>query len=100
MRVESGPLQHAWVHSLADYLGIRHEHCVASLALDADGAGGYQDDERFSTADVALVYQDFVHPGYTQAGSGEFVPGLSVIDALMNCGRSEGRRMIGSSLCR
>ncbi len=50
------------------------------------GASGYQDDEAFATSGVSLRHQAFDHPTYTQAGSKEFVPGLSVIDALMNCG--------------
>lgn len=111
------------VRAIAGYLDMGHDHCVTSSALNASGAGtdlligitrevggtaylcgggagGYQDDERFSAVGVALVYQHFVSPGYTQAGSGEFVPGLSIIDALMNCGRTETRRMIGRHRCR
>jgi len=33
-----------------------------------------------------LIYQEFQHPRYDQVNTAEFVPGLSVIDALMNCG--------------
>ena len=40
----------------------------------------------FARAGIALLYQDYSHPVYPQQGAGEFVPGLSVIDALMNCG--------------
>ena len=65
--------------------------------LCGGGAAGYQDDEKFAAADVDLVYQDFVHPVYPQSGTREFVPGLSVIDALMNCSWKETAALVGGS---
>jgi len=53
------------------------------------GASGYQEDEKFGTANIKLSYQNFVHPEYRQNNSKEFNPGLSIIDYLMNCGCSE-----------
>ena len=50
------------------------------------GAAAYQDDQAFARSGLGPVYQDFSHPVYPQSGSRLFVPGLSVIDALMNCG--------------
>lgn len=57
------------------------------------GAGGYQEDEKFASAGIDLVYQGFTHPAYPQLRSQQFVPGLSIIDTLMNCG-IEGTRTI------
>ncbi|HEX9364511.1 MAG TPA: WbqC family protein [Candidatus Dormibacteraeota bacterium] len=54
--------------------------------LAGSGASGYQDDGRFSAAGIDVVYQDFRHPTYPQFNTGEFKPGLSIVDALMNCG--------------
>ena len=54
--------------------------------LCGGGAEGYQEDEKFAEAGIQLVYQNFTHPVYPQRGAREFIPGLSVIDALMNCG--------------
>jgi len=54
--------------------------------LAGGGAQGYQDDAMFAKAGIGLVYQDFKHPTYPQQGASEFVPGLSIVDALMNCG--------------
>ena len=111
------------VRSIAAYLNIRHDHCVTSsemnlkgggtnLLIDitrkvggtaymcGGGAGGYQDDEHFNAADVELIYQGFLHPIYAQIGGGDFVPGLSIVDALMNCGRTRTRGMLGENLCR
>jgi hypothetical protein len=50
------------------------------------GADGYQEDEKFADADIELIYQNFQHPVYAQFNSTEFVPGLSIVDALMNLG--------------
>ena len=66
-------------------------------AVDGDaymcggGAAGYQEDATFAAAGVGLIYQNFQHPVYPQIGAKEFVPGLSIIDALMNIGVVEVR---------
>lgn len=55
--------------------------------LCGDGAGGYQEDEKFSKNNLKLTYQNFKHPIYPQRFGG-FIPGLSVIDFLFNVGNS------------
>lgn len=64
--------------------------------LAGGGAQGYQQDTLFERAGLGLVYQYFQHPVYLQPGRREFVPGLSVIDALMNCGAPGTRALLGS----
>ena len=59
--------------------------------LAGHGAGGYQDDEIFARSGMTVRYQNYASPPYFQVGSKEFVPGLSAIDALMNCGRDAAR---------
>lgn len=54
--------------------------------LAGGGASGYQDDDRFRHAGIEVVYQDFQHPIYRQLNTGDFKPGLSIVDALMNSG--------------
>ena len=54
--------------------------------LCGGGAGGYQVDENFAKAGIELIYQDFKHPVYSQINTKEFISGLSILDALMNCG--------------
>lgn len=58
------------------------------------GAGGYQQDERFAEEGLGLVYQAFRQPEYPQVNAKEFVPGLSILDALMNCGWSGTRELV------
>lgn len=51
------------------------------------GAGGrdYADEKDFSHANIALCFQDYIHPEYPQL-HGDFVSGLSIVDLLFNCG--------------
>ena len=107
----------AVIKAMAGEIGLRHEHCVASSSLGCEGqasgllvnlirkvdgsyymcgggASGYQDDQAFAQAGVSLVYQGFQHPKYPQAGAADFVPGLSVVDALMNVGRAGVRALL------
>lgn len=64
--------------------------------LSGGGAGGYQEDEKFARAGVELRYQNFQHPTYPQRGASGFVAGLSVIDALMNCGAAGTRDLLSA----
>ena len=66
--------------------------------LCGGGAGGYQDDAKFPEASLELLYQQFQHPVYPQFNAREFTPGLSVIDALMNCGFAQTRSMVEASV--
>ena len=66
--------------------------CYLTQAVGGDvymcggGADGYQDESVFKAAGIKLVRQEFVHPVYSQAKTEKFVPGLSIVDALMNQG--------------
>lgn len=62
--------------------------------LCGGGAAGYQQDELFHQAGFEVSYNSFNHPVYAQLISPEFVPGLSIIDALMNVGIEETKKLI------
>ena len=68
------------------------------IYLCGGGAGGYQDDARFTEAGLTLQYQDFRHPTYPQMNVGRFEAGLSIVDALMNCGSSGTARLLGAGM--
>ncbi len=105
------------IHSICDYLEIATTHFVLASTLktsgnatdllisiikelDADsymcggGAFKYQEDGKFEANGIKLLYQNFVHPVYAQYNIKEFVPGLSVIDLLMNCGKEAASDII------
>lgn len=54
--------------------------------LTGDGAAGYLDESVFERSGIQVIHQSFHHPVYAQPGVDEFVPGLSIIDALFSCG--------------
>ena len=62
--------------------------------LSGDGATGYQENEKFEAAGLGLEKLNFAHPTYPQGSNGEFVPGLSVIDALMWIGPAATAEML------
>lgn len=57
----------------------------ADVFLSGTGAKSYLDEEEFRKNNLNVVYQEFVHPKYPQLW-GSFVPNLSVVDLLFNCG--------------
>jgi hypothetical protein len=70
---------------------------TVAVGGDAYMPGGdayrYQEDEKFAARGVALAPQDFSHPEYPQTVT-PFVPGLSIVDALMNCGIDGTRALL------
>lgn len=50
------------------------------------GASEYQQDELFTNNGIDIIPQDFKHTIYPQANNQQFIPGLSIIDAIMNVG--------------
>jgi|SRR5688500_5094238 len=64
-----------------------------TVYLSGDGAGEYMQDELFTNAGIAVEYQRFQHPVYAQ-GPGAFVPGLSIVDAMLHCGYEHASRLV------
>ncbi len=62
--------------------------------LSGDGAGGYQEIEKFTQAGLALMFQNYIHPLYTQIRSEKFIAGLSVLDALFHVGLERVREIL------
>lgn len=70
------------------------EKMQGTTYLCGGGASGYQKDDLFRAAGINVEYNNFNHPVYNQMNSKEFVPGLSIIDALMNVGVLETKKLI------
>ncbi len=62
--------------------------------LSGGGASGYQEDEKFEAAGLRLLHQEFHQGVYPQVGAKGFAPGLSIVDALMNCGFDGTRALV------
>ena len=57
-----------------------------NIYLSGNGAKKYNDEELFLKNGVSITYTAFQHPVYPQL-HGEFISGLSIVDAWMNCGK-------------
>lgn len=62
----------------------------ATAYLSGQGGRKYNDEALFLQHGIRLGYRSFVHPEYPQL-YGNFVAGLSVIDAIFNCGPTAAR---------
>jgi hypothetical protein len=61
------------------------QHVGARRYLSGNAARDYLDTELFVRNRVEVEWQDYVHPVYPQQ-HGDFVPYLSIVDLLFNCG--------------
>lgn len=67
-------------------LAICEEVGATTFLGGMGGSRRYLDVAAFERAGIAVEWQAFSHPVYSQAGAGAFVPGLSSLDLLFNCG--------------
>lgn len=67
----------------------------ATHYLSGVGARDYHQNEPFENEGIKVLWQDFKHPVYPQL-YGEFIPYLSSIDLLFNCGIEKSREILRS----
>lgn len=67
----------------------------ATHYLSGVGAKAYHQDAPFDKAGLKVVWQEFQHPIYPQL-HGDFIPYLSSIDLLLNCGIEQSRKILRS----
>ena len=86
-----------------DVAGARSERLVALCQrvgarryLSGDAARVYLDVALFERHGIEVVWQDYAHPVYAQQ-HGPFLPYLSVVDLLFNCGDASGDIVAGRS---
>lgn len=65
--------------------------------LSGFGGANYQEEELFEKAGITLTYYDFKHPVYPQLWN-DFIPNLSIIDLLFNCGSESLDVLLGSKV--
>lgn len=69
----------------------------ATTYLSGIGARDYHRQEPFDEAGIEVIWQEFQHPVYPQL-FGEFIPYLSSIDLLFNCGIKGARTVLRGTL--
>jgi hypothetical protein len=70
--------------------------CRATHYLSGQGAQAYFDPAPYAAAGIQVTWQEFSPPVYPQL-HGNFVPMLSAIDMLFNCGIEKSRSILRSS---
>ncbi len=107
----------ALILTISDYLGIKRKFIKASeleaegkstellisivkklngdVYLSGFGGAKYQEETAFEESGIKLLYYDFQHPIYKQLW-GDFIPNLSVIDLLFNCGKDSVNMVRGA----
>ncbi|MCI5130356.1 MAG: hypothetical protein D3904_02250 [Candidatus Electrothrix sp. EH2] len=65
----------------------------ADCYLSGVGAKAYYDPTPFADAGIEVLWQEFEHPVYRQQ-HGEFIPFLSCLDLLFNCGIDQSRKIL------
>jgi hypothetical protein len=70
------------------------EHYGATRYLSGDAASAYLDVALFARHGIEVVWQNYQHPIYPQQ-YGAFVPYLSAIDLLCNCGDDSATILMG-----
>lgn len=68
----------------------------ADRYLSGTGAKDYFVPEPFLNAAIEVEWQEFQHPAYPQQ-FGDFIPYLSSIDLLFNCGAEHARQLLRNS---
>lgn len=58
----------------------------ATAYLYGGGCSEYQEDYKFRESNIEIIPQNYIHKYYKQFNLDAFVPGLSIIDVLFNCG--------------
>ena len=57
------------------------------------GAKSYNDLSLYKKNNIEIIYQDYTQPNYLQQST-QFLGGLSIIDAIFNCGYEETEKML------
>jgi hypothetical protein len=65
----------------------------ATEYLSGVGAKAYFESKPYEDAGIDIVWQNFIHPVYPQL-HGPFIPYLSSIDLLFNCGIEDSRKIL------
>jgi hypothetical protein len=82
----------------SERLAVICESLGADTYLSGAGGRAYLDLEPFNKKGIAVVFQAFKHPVYPQL-YGDFIPNLSLLDLLFNCGR-DSLNILEDKLCK
>jgi hypothetical protein len=59
----------------------------ADTYLSGRGGKAYLDESKLKQAKIKVIYQEFKYPVYKQRFNDNFIPDLSIVDLIFNCGK-------------
>ncbi len=68
-------------------------HFKATSYLSGSSARDYLEVDKFAAAGIAVEWHNYAHPIYPQL-HGDFMPGLSIVDLIMNVGSRAGAALL------
>lgn len=74
------------------------ETCEADAYLSGRGAKSYMDERSFSEKGISVRYQAFSCPEYPQYRQDKFVPNLTALDLLFQCGIDGARKIFRDNM--
>ena len=72
------------------------KHFGADTYLAGSGGRNYMDISKYEKNSVKVLFQDYKHPVYSQL-FGDFLPYMSVVDLIYNCGGNSLKILRGDS---
>lgn len=70
----------------------------ADIYLSGTGAKKYMDVEKFHKENIQVQFQTYEFPIYEQKYASDFIPGLSVLDILLNCGIAKTKELFWNNM--
>lgn len=93
LRFASDVSHNKYTNATERLLGLT-KACGGDTYVSGFGGKDYMEVELFTQQGIGCHIYDFRHPVYSQVGVEEFVPRLTIVDMLFNCGGEESMRII------
>lgn len=99
-RRNGGVPQDKNVRRSGDVLNICQAAGATAYMTGTGASLGFLDMEQFSATGIRVAVQSYQCPQYSQMFSKEFIPNISALDLLFNCGIEESRRIFWENVNR